>query len=370
VDVRERFRLDGQWAPLPTVESVAGAALAVFSDLHRDAPELAQRGLDTAAQWGWELTTAPRPMLTFFELTTLIALVLFKQHDVTVAVLEVGLGGRLDAVNATEPELTLITPIGYDHQAWLGNTLTAIAREKAGTLRHGRPALIAPGPAEAVEAIMEEAVRVGAQAHVITPPDEALLPPWLRGTFAVNAGLALAAAHRLGVDNTTVQQLDHYRWPGRRDRVRLGDGPLEGAWWLDGAHNPDGAQALVEAVLALAPQERPRCGVIGVMEGKDVDALGAALAPLPVTWWTTQLPPDWPSRGASWRAQPLAERLREVGLTVQASCEAVGEALMDVRRYVGHPDEPVLVCGSLYVMGAVVHQLGAPDAFFDLHQRG
>ena len=365
VGVRERFRFNGQLMPRAAVERVALAALATFSDLGADAPELLPAGQEAAAGLGWAPVTSSTPRLTFFELTALIALELFRQAGAEVAVLEVGLGGRLDATNAAEPALTLITPIALDHQAWLGDTLAEIALEKAGTLRPGRLALVAPGAAEAVEAILGRAEAIGAQARVVAPPPNDALPAWLRGKFAVNAGLALEAARLLGAPSE-VAALEGMRWPGRRERVWLGEGALEGWWWLDGAHNPAGAAALVEALEALPEPERPRVAVIGVMEGKEAAAMGARLRPLGLDLVVTCAPPGWPCRGRPMTPRALADALRGAGLAVRAEREVLAEALAEARGVAGGPASPVLVCGSLYLMGAALDQLGAGDAFFAL----
>ncbi|MBI5496926.1 MAG: bifunctional folylpolyglutamate synthase/dihydrofolate synthase [Deltaproteobacteria bacterium] len=178
---------------------------------------------------------------TFFELTTAMALRHFADKRVEVAVLEVGLGGRLDATNAAAVEVCGITPVDYDHVALLGGTLTEIAHEKAGILRRDVPAWSAPQDPEARAQIARVAEKVGAPLRFLDETDAVAGPLPLPGAHQPrNAALAVALAGGLGVHlsaRRTLEALGNTRWPGRLEW--LSPGVL-----LDGAHNPHGARAL------------------------------------------------------------------------------------------------------------------------------
>src|SRR5262245_44813447 len=178
---------------------------------------------------------------TTFEVTTALALDVFASRDCAVAVVEVGLGGRLDATNATDPRLSVITSISYDHTAILGRTLGAIATEKAGILRPGRTALLALQRSAALKALRAACRHVGADCRVIQPLDRAV--PLLGEHQRQNAALAIAAARALSdVSAAAIDQgLEQLRWPARfevvHDRVVL-----------DGAHNGASAEALARTL--------------------------------------------------------------------------------------------------------------------------
>src|SRR5581483_11023365 len=188
---------------------------------------------------------------TFFEVTTAAAFELFRRAAVEVAVLEVGLGGRLDATNVVTPVATAITSIGFDHQQYLGSTLREIAIEKAGIIKPGVPVVVGELPAEAFEAIERiaserraELVRAGA----VLPAGYERVSPALRGAHQLrNAAVAVALleaanARGLGVPHAAITAgLTEVRWPGRLDLRRLDDGR---ELLLDAAHNPEGAAAL------------------------------------------------------------------------------------------------------------------------------
>ncbi len=367
LDVRERFRVNG-WPVTPQeVLEVGSAALAAFGGLDDLPPDLLAFGAQAAARLGWPAPDdlPPDQRLTFFELTTLMALVLFQRRGVTTAVLEVGLGGRLDAVNAVEPDLTVITTLGYDHQAYLGDTLTQIAREKAGTLRPHKPALLAsPQPPEAMAALLEVALRLPARLLPLRPAP-APLPAWLQGDFATNARLAWSAALALEPhlpDTLWADTLAIYRWPARRERVTLGPTPdLRGPWLLDAAHNPAGAQTLA-AWLHTLPTPTP-VGLLGAMQDKDVEGLCAALAPHLPAWIVT--------RALTERAAPperLAAALAAHGAPHVEIAPLLPEALLRAREIAR--DQPALICGSLYLLGDALHILQPDEAWLSTWRRG
>jgi len=361
-DLRERFRVDGTPLPRAEVLDLAAATIAVFGGFGTLDVDDAALGREVAARWGW-----PRPediaaeeRLTFFELTTIMALEGFRRRGVDIAVLEVGLGGRLDAVNAVEPALTVITSIGLDHQEYLGESLGEIAAEKAGTMRAGRPTVVAPQAAEAMASLEAVAASLGATLHHAATTLPVALPDWLQHGFEPNvatAWTALQLLHPEASPDTLAAVLSTFRWPGRRDLVTLGTGELAGLWLLDAAHNPHGAETLARWLQA-SPQWAPAAGVFGAMRDKDIAGVAAHLVARVPRWWTTA--PNTP-RAAT--PEALAEIVEAAGGIVTPA-DSVRAALVEARCFAG--DAPVLVCGSIYLLGEVLTTLEAGDGFFAL----
>jgi dihydrofolate synthase/folylpolyglutamate synthase len=213
--------------------------------------------------------------LSYFEMATAVAFLHFARSEVTAAVVEVGLGGRLDATNVLAPRACAIARIGLDHQEILGGTLQAIAREKAGILKPGIPAVTGAQPPAALEVLRDQAARMGSPLTVVPSYSG---PIGLRGDHQrENASLAAGALALLEEGGLTVSPealrkgISGARWPGRLEEVA---GVL-----LDGAHNPDGAQALARALPNLYPA-RPVELIFGVLADKDHRAMLRALAPL------------------------------------------------------------------------------------------
>ncbi|MFT4784201.1 MAG: dihydrofolate synthase/folylpolyglutamate synthase [Paracoccaceae bacterium] len=306
--------------------------------------------------------------ITYFEATTAAALLAFANAPADVLLLEVGLGGRLDATNVIDaPLLTIITPVDLDHQEYLGPTLTDIATEKAGIMKRGVPCVVGPQKPEAMDVIEAAAARLGVpllaqsqQWHVWTERGRLIyqderglldLPlPALRGAHQIsNAGMAIAALRHLEHDEATIEAaLTGAHWPARMQR--LGTGPLsdaapEAELWLDGGHNPAAGLALA-AVLADLPA-RPTWLVTGMLAGKD--SLGfltplarhaAGMIAVPVAGVDNGHAPE-----------TLAQMAQGLGLDA-ATESSVPDALL---RIVAHtPDARVLICGSLYLAGAVL----------------
>jgi dihydrofolate synthase/folylpolyglutamate synthase len=302
---------------------------------------------------------------TFFESATAMAFELFRRRAVELAVVEVGLGGRLDATNVITPVVAAITSIDFDHEALLGDTLAAIAREKAGVIKPGIPVVIGPLAPEAEDAIAEVGRERGAAlirardratvssadnhtADVATPDLQlAGVPLALRGRHQLdNAAVAvcvLEVLQRQGVPLTAAHirvGLEHARWPGR----------LEAASWrgaevlLDAAHNGAGGLALAAYLRA--------CGwtaivlVMSVMRDKDARAIVAPLAPLASTIVCTQAPTP-----RALPADELAAVVRDVA-GLQTDVRSVADptaALVDARR----AGARVVVCGSIFLIGAL-----------------
>lgn len=271
---------------------------------------------------------------TTFELTLLLALRAFAARRCTVAVVEVGLGGRLDATNALDPVVSVITPVSYDHTAILGRTLGAIATEKAGIVRRGRPALVAEQRPTAMRAIE----RVGRRADLrIIRPLGAHADLGLSGRHQrQNAALAAEAARALGLSETAIARgLRAARWPARFERV-----PGRPAIVLDGAHNGASAEALARTLKGERSGRRTVL-VVGINRDKDARAvltpLGRIASAIVATCSSS---PRAAEPAAVGRAAARTTRAR---VTVATGVE---EALAAARSTAG-PDGLVCVTGSL-----------------------
>jgi dihydrofolate synthase / folylpolyglutamate synthase len=264
VRLNERFSVGG--------ESIEDAALEAAIDDVRTAIEDLRHAR--------RLSAPP----TFFEVTTAVAFELFRRAGVDVAVVEVGLGGRLDATNVLMPVATAITSIGFDHEQYLGSTLRQIAIEKAGIVKPGVPVVVGDVPGEALEAIEEVARDRGAevvQAGRELPREYVGIELGLRGAHQVrNAAVAVrlleaARAGGIGLSHDAIAAgLANVSWPGRLDLRRFDDGR---ELLLDAAHNPDGAASLA-AYLAEWTGAKPTL-VFGAMRDKDVSGMLRALLP-------------------------------------------------------------------------------------------
>lgn len=289
--------------------------------------------------------------LTFFEVLTVAAFVAFRAANVDLAVLEVGLGGRLDATNVVESPLACaITSISLEHTAVLGDTLDAIAREKAGILKRGAPYVLGRLPPEAERAIDDVARAVGAGPKwtgPLEPVDVALLGEHQRRNAAVASAVAeLLAARWPQIRGAIRRGLNEVQWPGRFEKIALGARTL----LLDGAHNEEGAEALARALEAEGtPPERTTL-VFGALADKSFAAMLARIAKLAHRRIYT---------APKGRAPAAFE-----ALTAIAPGEIVPEPALALARAVAlaGPDETVLVTGSLYLVGEIrAHVLGLPS---------
>jgi dihydrofolate synthase / folylpolyglutamate synthase len=306
---------------------------------------------------------------TYFELGTLAAVEHFARERVEVAVLEVGLGGRLDATSTTRPELTAITRVGFDHMEYLGETLPAIAREKAGILRHRVPVVLAKQQPEALVALEAAAAAAGAPVLLegrdfaleggrYQGPGGALEGLWLglqgghqEDNAAVAVTLARLLARRgLGVDDGAIHRgLADTRWPGRLEEVP-GHPPL----LLDGAHNEDGVASLVATLAAPPWAGRPMHLLLGVVSDKRIEPMLRMLLPRCASAALTPLPTPRSLDPSTFVA--LARTLCPLAEVVESP--AVG--LAHARARAG-ADGWVLVAGSLYLVGAVKALLADPS---------
>lgn len=319
--------------------------------------------------------------LTYFEFGTLAALELFRTAQVDVAVLEVGLGGRLDAVNSVDADAALVTGIGLDHTDWLGPDRNSIGYEKAGIYRAGRPAICAdPDPppsllqqAERIGALLLRVgcdyrfARAGATWHWQAGDTrlDALPLPALAGAHQLgNAAAALMTLHslraRLPVTDAAIRQgLRNARLPGR---FQVFPGPVE--WILDVAHNPQGA-----AVLAANLRERSCSGrtwaIMGLLADKDAGGVIAALRGVVDAWYTVTL------SGARGRdATALRDALHDAGANAEASVDP--EAACQSARAAAQHGDRIVVFGSFHLVAPVLalqpwllhdpcHPHGRPD---------
>ncbi|MSU89429.1 bifunctional folylpolyglutamate synthase/dihydrofolate synthase [Rhodobacteraceae bacterium 2CG4] len=316
-----------------------------------------------------EVANEGRP-ITYFEITTAAAFLAFSRAEADYTLLEVGLGGRLDATNMVVPRVSVITPVSADHQAFLGDTVAQIAGEKAGILKSGVPAVIAPQVPEAEGVILAAAERRGAplslagrdwqiweeHGRVAFQDERGLLDlplPRLIGAHQVtNAGTALATL-RLLDEGDPERALTEAVWPARLQRLKRGPlidmaGPAE--LWLDGGHNPAAGHALAEAVTRLSP--RPLHLVCGMLKTKDVRGYLTPLARVAESLHAVTIPGET----ATLQAEQTAAFAREAGFTEVRTALGVERAVADI--VAADPSARVLICGSLYLAGTVLRQNG------------
>ncbi len=310
--------------------------------------------------------------ITFFEITTAAALLAFAETPADYTLLEVGLGGRLDATNVIDrPAVTVITPVSIDHQQYLGETLAEIAGEKAGILKPGVPGVIGAQEADALDVIEARAARIGAPLTVANRDwqvweergrmafldEKGLLdlprPNLIGAHQVVNAGAALAALRVLGVSDAGCEAaVTTAEWPARLQRLR--QGPLVTAagsceLWLDGGHNPAAGEALAEALRRLP--ERPLHLVTGMLNTKDIVGFLRPLAALARDLRGVSIPGE----AATLSAGETVAVAREVGMEAKPATD-VEAAITEIRA--GDPEARILICGSLYLAGRVLRENG------------
>jgi len=315
-----------------------------------------------AATAGWEEGELP----TFFELVTALAFDLFARSGIDVVVLETGLGGRLDATNTAPKIACAITPIGLDHMEWLGGTIAGIAREKAGILRSGIPAVFAPQEPEALESLAKAAAELGSPVKIIEKPVDATLPLGLAGSHQRwNAALALALIRGAGFAPTggeIAKGLSEVSWPGRFQRLSFQGQELI----LDGAHNLHAARQLVATWREVYGERRCRL-IFGALADKDPGALLVEL--LPIASEITLV------RVASPRSSDPAELSAALEETTAGSSGKkpvvhIGDSLRGVlvdnlktpESPQGASHAPVLLAGSLFLVGEALSLLSGGEA--------
>lgn len=346
VEPTERIRIGGQDIPQP-------AFVRAFEQVHRCAESMVAQG---------ELDMHP----TYFETITAMGFVAFAEAGVDWAVVEVGLGGRLDATNVVEPAITAITPVDYDHEAWLGNSIEAIAGEKAGILKPGVPAVFGPQRPEALAVLRERARVMGAPVYESSAwamhglelhpagcrftlqRERALRVDCpLRGAWqAENARTAAAVLDLLQVPVDAIERgIAEVRWPGRLELLATGPEIL-----VDGAHNPSGCAVLAEYMRSSRGSHRTWL-IFGAMRDKAISEMTSLLFPLADELILTA------------PAQPRALRPEALAMEAPSASEQAGlapfprvrlapafaDAMTLVRE--ASPQDRVFIAGSLFLAG-------------------
>ena len=310
--------------------------------------------------------------ITFFEITTCAAFLAFSRVKADWTLLEVGLGGRLDATNVVEKlALTIITPVSIDHQQYLGETLPEIAAEKAGIIKRGVPCVVGPQEEAGLAVIEARAARLGAalfvhgqhwnvweeRGRLVFQDERGLMDlplPNLPGPHQVqNAGAAIAALRALGRDEAACEAaVTRAFWPARMQRLRTG--PLAASapgveLWLDGGHNPAGGEAVAATLARMPPRETHL--ICGMLNTKDVRGYMRPLAPHAAWLWAVSIPGE-PN---TLPAEVTRDAAREAGMVAKAA-GSVADALAAITQ--ANPQARVLICGSLYLAGQVLKDNG------------
>ena len=310
--------------------------------------------------------------ITFFEITTCAAFLAFARTPADWTLLEVGLGGRLDATNVVDhPRLTIITPVSVDHQQYLGETLPEIAGEKAGIMKRGVPCVVGPQAEDGLAVIEALAERLGCpllvhgqhwraweeRGRLIFQDENGLLDlplPNLPGPHQIdNAGAALAALRHLGADEAACEAaVTRADWPARMQRLR--HGPLVEAagaceLWLDGGHNPAGGEA-VAATLARMPT-KPTHLILGMLNTKDIAGYLRPVAAGADSLTAVSIPGE----ANTLTAEQTQSAARAAGIEADTA-ESVHAAV--TRIAAADPGSRILICGSLYLAGGVLRENG------------
>jgi dihydrofolate synthase / folylpolyglutamate synthase len=322
--------------------------------------------------------------ITFFEAKTAAAFCLFAQHPADVLLLEVGVGGRLDSTNVIEtPLAAVIAPISTDHTEYLGDTLTAIAGEKAAIIKRNVPVISAEQPGEAMAVIERQAQRQRAPLHaagqhwhvsvergrLVYQDDRGLMDlaaPKLFGRHQFdNAGLAIAtlrAIEKLKISHAAYEGIVNAEWPARMQRLSSGRliawGPQGSEIWLDGGHNAEGGRVAAAALGDLEERvPRPLVVIAGMMGNKDAGAFLANFAGLTrhivavdIPGMENAMPPD-----------RLANAARSLGMRVEIAA-SVEAALRGLAKLAYEVPPRILIAGSLYLAGHVLALNGTPPS--------
>jgi len=330
VTFRERIRLNGE---MVTEEAVASSLTAIR---------------DLVADWD------PHP--TFFEVTTALALKSFSEAEIDIVILETGLGGRLDATNAIQSDVSVITPIDFDHEKWLGQSLGEIAAEKAGIIKRKVPVVCAPQRREAEEAIRARAAECEAPIKYMTVSYDKT-PIALAGSHQEeNAALAIAALRAAKIDigeSAIVHGLANVEWPARFQR-------WDERTVIDGAHNPAAAGVLAKTWREIFGDRRATI-VLAILSDKDLGGICEALVPIS----DYVLLPKFRSARAT-APEELAKVLADTApLLPYSTAPSIADALSRARER----PQPILLTGSLHFAGeALAHLRGQPAAFEECAQ--
>jgi dihydrofolate synthase/folylpolyglutamate synthase len=334
VDPRERIQMDGR-----TITE--GEWVSAFEAVHAASERLLANDLVDAHP-------------SFFETVTAMAFLAFAKSGVEMVVLETGLGGRLDATNVVDPEVAVITPIDFDHEAFLGSSIESIAAEKAGILKPNRPAVFAEQRAEALKILETRALdldipvrhssawriedlrmeKFGSRFTLASDEEIGIECPLAGAHQVENARTAVAALSLFGVSAAAIREgIRTARWPGRLERIRRNPDVI-----LDGAHNPAGARALAAYIREFFADEPVRI-IYGAMRDKAVEEVTETLFPLAEEVILTA--PDQP-RAVS--PESLAPMLEHPAIRIAGD---VREAL----RMAGERPMTTFVTGSLFLVG-------------------
>ena len=308
--------------------------------------------------------------ISLFEITTCAAFLAFSRTRADALLLEVGLGGRLDATNVVDqPELTVISPVSLDHQDYLGDTIANIASEKAGILKPGVPCVLSRQHPEALRRIAEIAdslnaplllqdrdwfvEEAGSCIRHSGPGGTMELPrPRLVGPHQVdNAGAAIMVLRHMGFERDVISAaMTNAEWPGRMQLLKSGplvDAARDSEVWLDGGHNPAAGEAVASTIRSMPEQVT---GIIcGMLDTKDIKSFLAALRGVADRLYGITIPGE----PAALPAANVAETARQLGFRAEASSNVEQAA----SRIAGEePGSRILVCGSLYLAGRILRE--------------
>jgi dihydrofolate synthase / folylpolyglutamate synthase len=336
VTFRERIRIDGEMIS----ENAVANGLTNIRDLVRD----------------WD----PHP--TFFEITTALALKHFADAMIDIVVLETGLGGRMDATNAIQSSVSVITPIDLDHQEWLGNSLEKIAAEKAGIIKPNVPVVSAPQRPEAAKVIRDRAMEYEAPLQFVEKPYRKS-PIALRGEHQkLNAAIAIAGIRSAKIDidqSAIVDGLMTVEWPARFQK-------WDERTIIDGAHNPAAARALAETWREVFGDRRATL-ILAILSDKDAKGICEALIPIADS---ILLPKIRSQRAAD--PNDLAKIISSISPTLQGASPArtsVIPSISDAIELTRVKPVPILITGSLHFAGeALAHLEGKPAEFEECAQ--
>lgn len=305
--------------------------------------------------------------ITYFEITTCAAILAFAETPADYTLLEVGLGGRLDATNVITPKLSIITPVDLDHQQFLGNTLPEIAGEKAGIIKRNVPVIAGPQQEAAMDVIELTAARLGAPLiaygqhfHVMEEHERLVyqdetslldLPlPALPGPHQIqNAGAVLAALRHLGADELACEAaMTQATWPARMQLLTSGslvDRAGNAELWLDGGHNPAAAEAIAATLSRLAT--KPTHLICGMLNTKDVAGFMQPLSGLASSLTACSIPGEQNTLPAEATAKAASQAgiMATTALTVTDAIDTI---------IAKEPRARILICGSLYFAGHVM----------------
>lgn len=316
---------------------------------------------------------------TFFEFVTVMAFLYFSRNNVDWAVIETGMGGRLDSTNVITPKATVITRIGLDHKEFLGNTIRAIAIEKAGIIKEGIPVITSSQEKDALDVIVNRAAEMDSDIHIYGKDFRSTLKKMniegiefdyygneslknlfipLTGKHQIeNASLSIRTVETvLGIDMNMAsikRGLSNTRWPGRLELIKRQNEPFD--ILLDGAHNPSASEALRDALSTCYKERYNRIILIlGIMADKEIKGIMAPI--LPLSSYTIFTAPDY-NRAAS--PEILLDMALKDGYSGE-SCPTINESITKAISLAKiHSGRTLIVItGSLYTIGEALEHLG------------